>query len=200
MHSRGNADFGIPLLDLISTDRHIRQTDSCGSHGGSHFMYLYKENNQYFVQNSKDDRYGRQIISETIYYEYMRPEWKEAKRQSREKICRDGKGKRCHGDCSTCPHKPNGKPLSLESFEEVGLLPASSFSIEEYVIHKELHQALNSALNSLEDQEKDIIWLYFYEGNTEAVISKILGCSQKTVNNRKRSIIEKLQELLKDYR
>lgn len=163
-------------------------------------MYLYKENNQYFVQNSKDDRDGRQIISEAVYYEYMRFEWKEAKRQSREKICRDGKGNRCKGDCSTCPHKPSGKPLSVESLQEVGLLPASSFSIEEYVIHKELHQALNSALNSLEDQEKDIIWLYFYEGNTEAVISKILGCSQKTVNNKKRSIIEKLKELLKDYR
>ena len=161
-------------------------------------MYLYKENNQYFVQNSKDDRDGRQIISEAVYYEYMRPEWKEAKRQSREKICRDGKGNRCKGDCSTCP--PSGKPLSVESLQEVGLLPASSFSIEEYVIHKELHQALNTAVNSLDEEEKDIIWLYFYEGNTEAVISKILGCSQKTVNNKKRSIIEKLKELLKDYR
>lgn len=192
--------IGIPLLDLISTDRHIRQTDSCGSHGGSHFMYLYKENNQYFVQNSKDNREERQIISEAVYYEYMRFEWKEAKRQSREKICRDGKGNRCKGDCSTCPHKPSGKPLSVESLQEVSLLPASSFSVEEYVIHKELFQALNSAVSSLENQEKDIIWLYFYEGNTEAAIGKILGCSQKTVNNKKRSIIEKLQELLKDYR
>ena len=68
------------------------------------------------------------------------------------------------------------------------------------MIHKELFQALNSAVSSLENQEKDIIWLYFYEGNTEAAIGKILGCSQKTVNNKKRSIIEKLQELLKDYR
>ncbi len=120
-------------------------------------MYLYKENNQYFVQNSKDDRDGRQIISEAVYYEYMRPEWKEAKRQSREKICRDGKGKRCHGDCSTCPHKPNGKPLSVECLEDDGILLSSSFSVEEYVINKELFQALNTAVNSLDEEEKDII-------------------------------------------
>lgn len=163
-------------------------------------MYLYKKDNQYFVKNGKDDKEEPQIISKEIYLEYMRPRWKESKRRSREKICRDGKGKRCKGDCSTCPHKPSGKPLSVESLQEVGLLPASSFSIEEYVIHKELHQALNTAVNSLDEEEKDIIWLYFYEGNTEAVISKILGCSQKTVNNKKRSIIEKLKELLKDYR
>ncbi len=163
-------------------------------------MYLYKENNQYFVQNSKDDRYGRQIISETIYYEYMRPEWKEAKRQSREKICRDGKGKRCHGDCSTCPHKPNGKPLSVECLEDDGILLSSSFSVEEYVINKELFQALNTAVNSLDEEEKDIIWLYFYENHTEEIVGEILGFCQKTINNRKRCIIKKLKKLLKDYR
>lgn len=163
-------------------------------------MYLYKKGNQYFVQSSKDDQSERQIISEAIYYEYMRPEWREAKRQSREKICRDGKGNRCQGDCSICPHKPSGKPLSLEWLAEDGLLPTNSFSVEEYVIHKELFQALNNAINSLDKQEKDIIWLYFYECNVEATVGKILGISQKTVNNKKRSILEKLQEVLKDYR
>lgn len=163
-------------------------------------MYLYKKGNQYFVQSSKDKQGEQQIISEAIYYEYMRPVWKEAKRRGREKTCRDGKGNRCQGDCSICPHKPNGKPLSLEWLAEDGLFPIDSFSVESYVMHKELLQALNNAIRSLDRQEKDIIWLYFYKNNTEATIGRILGLSQKTVNNKKRSILEKLQELLKDYR
>lgn len=166
-------------------------------------MYLYKENNQCFVVDNKDDKEDknkRQLISEEVYCAYMRPIWREAKRQSREKACRCGKGNRCQGNCSTCPHQPNGRPLSLEWLEEDGLSPAFSFSVEEYVVRKELFQALNTAVSSLDEQEKDIIWLYFYECNVEATVGKILGLSQKTVNNKKQHILEKLQELLKDYR
>lgn len=163
-------------------------------------MYLYKKDNQYFVKNSRDDQSEPQVISEAIYYEYMRPRWRESKRWSREKICRDGKGNRCKGDCSTCPHKPIGRPLSLEWLAEDGLLPTNSFSVEEYVMQKELLHALNTAISLLDEQERDIIWLHFYKNNTEAVVGRILGLSQKTVNNRKRSILEKLQEMLKDYR
>lgn len=95
---------------------------------------------------------------------------------------------------------PLSIPLSLEWLAEDGLLPTNSFSIEEYVMQKELLHALNTAISLLDEQERDIIWLYFYKNNTEAVVGRILGLSQKTVNNRKRSILEKLQEMLKDYR
>ena len=106
--------------------------------------------------------------------------------------------------------KPSGKakkcskyqrPLSLErAEEELGFLPLSSFSVESYVIQKELYQAVYVAIENLESEQKQIIFSYYFEGKTQKQIGAELDVCQKTVSNKKKEVIEQLQELLKDFR
>lgn len=92
-------------------------------------------------------------------------------------------------------------PLSLDrAKDELGFLPISPFSVEAYVIQKELYQALNAAIENLESEQRQIILLYYFEDHTETQIAIELGVCQKTVNNKKQKALERLKELLKDFR
>lgn len=92
-------------------------------------------------------------------------------------------------------------PLSLDRAEgELGFLPISSFSVEAYVIQKELYQALNAAIENLGNEQRQIILLYYFEDETETQIGIELGVCQKTINNKKQKALDRLKELLKDFR
>lgn len=92
-------------------------------------------------------------------------------------------------------------PLSLNRAEgELGFLPISPFSVEAYVIQKELYQALNAAIENLGNEQRQIILLYYFEDETEAQIGIELGVCQKTVNNKKQKALDRLKDLLKDFR
>lgn len=90
-------------------------------------------------------------------------------------------------------------PYSLEQAEEdLGLMASNSFSVEEYVLKKELGQALRSAINSLDVNYRQIILLYYFGGQSEGEIGNKLGICQKTVNNRKRKALRLLKKTLED--
>jgi DNA-binding CsgD family transcriptional regulator len=116
--------------------------------------------------------------TEEQYRAYMRPLWREDKRQQR------------HGDDEVSVDKLR---------DEFELEPECDFNLEEIVLKKELLVALRRELAALQDIERTIL-LMAANGYSEAAIGKVVGLSQKAVNKRKHKLYALLQDRLKDYR
>lgn len=129
------------------------------------------------------------------YEAYMRPEWKEDKRQQRlaEKRKKQEETKTLQGWDT---------PVSYEELRETGygfLGAAEQDSLEEIVEKEELLEALRRELAQLEDLDWTILEM-FSHGISEAAIGREVGLSQKGVNKRKHRLLEQLRKQLKDYR
>ena len=133
-------------------------------------------------------------VTEEQYRAYVRPAWAERKRVEREGRCRDKNGNRCNDDCSKCTKERTGRPLSIEQLEETGNEVSDSANTAESAINKLCIEKLYDALNELEPENLQIIQMLFFEGLTERQTADRIGLSQKSVNNRKNKIIEKLRE------
>lgn len=108
----------------------------------------------------------------------MRPVWAEKKRKSRQR-------------------DKNIKILSLDALMEENYEPASDQRlIDEIVEDKLLLEMLCSALQELTEDERGLIDALFYHAKTERAVAAEIGVSQKTVNNRKNSILAKLRKLI----
>lgn len=138
------------------------------------------------------------IVSEEIYYAYIRPIWAEKKRQQRAKRCRGPKGVRCQGDCSGCKYQDEGYVLSLEWVQEKDIILDEPFIVEDYITRQELYQALYAAIDTLDSRDQEICML-FADGKTERKIAELVNLSQRGVNYRKKVIFAKLKELLKEF-
>ncbi len=142
-------------------------------------------------------------VTEEVYRAHKQPLWAERKRQERERRCiiSNGKGgtKRCMEDCSTCDKQRTGSVLSLDKFSDDGFEVSDSVNIDELVEDKLLLEELFAALDELDPENRRIAEL-FSMGKTEREIAKYIGCSQKTVNNRKPKIFAQLREALKDWK
>ena len=112
------------------------------------------------------------------YYEFMRPLWREDKRQQR------------HGDAEVSADKLRDK------FE---LEPECDFDLEKIVLKKELLTALRRELVALQDIDRTILTM-IADGFSEAAVGESVGLSQKAVNKRKHKLYALLQDRLKDYR
>ena len=112
------------------------------------------------------------------YYEFMRPLWREDKRQQR------------HGDAEVSADKLRDK------FE---LEPECDFDLEKIVLKKELLTALRRELVVLQDIDRTILTM-IADGFSEAAVGESVGLSQKAVNKRKHKLYALLQDRLKDYR
>ena len=128
------------------------------------------------------------------YEAYMRPEWKEDKRQQRlvEKRRKQEANKTLQGWDT---------PVSYEQLceTEYGFLEATEQdSLEEIVEKEELLEALRRELAKLEELDQTILKMAF-NGVSEAVIGREVGLSQKGVNNRKHRLLAELRERLEDY-
>lgn len=114
-------------------------------------------------------------VSEELYREYNRPEWRRRKQQQRYDI-----------------------PDSLELLQEdPSFQLAADMAVEDVVEKKMLISALRHVLDTLNELDQQILQLYG-EGYKEAEIGKVVGVCQKTVNNRKRRALEKIREDLKN--
>lgn len=130
----------------------------------------------------------------------MRIYWKDAKRQERETRCLKANGKtRCNENCSKCSRTRDGQPLSIDWLAEDGMLPQESFSVEAYIEQKELYQALHAAIDMLDEKDRLIILLIFFEEKSERAIESQVGLKQSAINSRKRNALIKLKEILKDF-
>lgn len=105
------------------------------------------------------------------YYEYMRPLWREDKRQQR------------HGTDEVSADKVR---------DDYELEVPDDFNLEETILKEEL-------LAALQDINRTIL-LMLADGSSEAATGKAVGLSQKAVNKRKHKLYALLKEHLEDFR
>lgn len=115
--------------------------------------------------------------TEEQYKEYMRPLWREDKRQQRQ------------------------EPMaSLDKmYEETEYEAADTSDLEADLMKEILIDELRMALDELEEIDRTIMDMYS-RGKSEAEIGQAVGMSQRGVNKRKHKVLLKLKIRLKDYR
>lgn len=137
-------------------------------------------------------------VTDAVYKEYMRPEWREQKRRQREQRCAV-EGKRCQKDCNHCDYSPDGAALSLERLEEdLGKTAVDNFDIAERCMIELLYQALYEAMDELTPEDKKIIKMLSNE-ISERKIGAEVGLSQTGVNKHKHKIKDFLRARLEKY-
>lgn len=116
-------------------------------------------------------------VTEEQYYEYMRPLWREDKRQQRQ------------------------EPMaSLDKmYEETEYEAADTSDLEANVMKEIMIEELHKALNELEEIDRVIMEMYS-TNRSELEIGQAVGMSQRGVGKRKQRILLKLRSRLKDYK
>ena len=115
-------------------------------------------------------------VSEEVYRVYKRAEWREEKQ-------RDVRSERESSFEFMCENDFDGQAV------------ADQMLVDEIVADKLLPDELYAALAELADDEQSLINALFYQDKSERDISKETGVPQKTINNRKQSILKKLKKL-----
>lgn len=72
-------------------------------------------------------------------------------------------------------------------------------SAEEQALQNIQTQQLHKALLLLSDDERDLIERLFFQEQTEREIAAVYGLSQNAVNKRRKRVLDKLRELIKDF-
>ncbi|WP_320914995.1 RNA polymerase sigma factor [Enterocloster bolteae] len=116
-------------------------------------------------------------VTEEQYKTYMRPLWREDKRQQRQ------------------------EPMaSLDKmYEETEYEAADTSDLEAYVMKKMMIEELYAALDELEELDRTIMEMYS-TNHSEAEIGQAVGMSQRGVGKRKQRILLKLRTRLQDYK
>ncbi len=83
------------------------------------------------------------------------------------------------------------------SYEEV--ISSKKVDVEEEIVQKDLSEKLKEAIEKLDEREKLVIQLIFYEELPLKEIAGILGCSISRVSQIKGEAIEKLRKFMKDF-
>ena len=88
--------------------------------------------------------------------------------------------------------------LSLDSLggegkDGVNFIADPNVNVEEEVVHRIMLDKLRVALNKLSSEELMLIDLLFTQLKSEREISKLTGIPQKSVNNKKKKLLEKLR-------
>ena len=161
----------------------------------------FKKNGKYYVIVE-----GKNVeVEEEVYYAFMRPEWREEKRQQREWRCRDGKGHRCNKNCEECEiyrlgKGPTGSVLSLDQmFEEDGYEAKGSKGHADIVL---LKMALDSLLEELREMVPDADRIVDMIRDEEMIkdVAKELDVPPTTLKSRKDKVHDFLEKHLKDFR
>lgn len=112
------------------------------------------------------------------YLAYMRPLWREDKRELR--------------------HSADEKSTD-QLYDDYEWETPDDFNLEKAILNKELLSVLYSQLELLKDIDRMILSMVA-NGFSEAAIGKKVGLSQKGVNKRKHKMYALLKEHLKDFR
>ena len=116
--------------------------------------------------------------TEEQYRAYMRPLWREDKRQQR------------HGADEESVDRAR---------DDYELEVPDDFDLEESIMKTERLMALRRELAALQDIDRTILTM-IADGFSEAAVGESVGLSQKAVNKRKHKLFALLQDRLKDYR
>lgn len=91
------------------------------------------------------------------------------------------------------------KEDSYDRLEEAGSAPGTSEDVViGALIEKQQKQCLYEALRELGENEFAILFEIYWNGKSERELSLQTGVPQKTINDRKRRILAKLKQKLKD--
>lgn len=86
---------------------------------------------------------------------------------------------------------------SLESLEENGCFSVQSdTSPEEAVLKKMYIDKLREALENLPEEDAYLIYLLFFEEITVKEAAQLCGCSRKTIQNRRKRILDNLYQMM----
>ncbi|MGC8971013.1 MAG: sigma-70 family RNA polymerase sigma factor [bacterium] len=93
-------------------------------------------------------------------------------------------------------------PIVISSVEELleerGIeVPDNRELVEDKIIEEELLETLGKAIRKLNDREKQILNLYYYEGLTLKQIGLVLGITESRVSQLHTQIILKLRRIIK---
>lgn len=135
-----------------------------------------KEREKYFI------RLGGGALVEVGREIYL--EWYRSERRERYQKERDRK----YGVCS------------LEGLREKGCLPEMAVGAgnvtQEAALWSIGRDRLCNALDRLAGQDARLVRLLYFEGLTVKEAARILGCSRKSVGNRRRRILKELEHIL----
>ncbi|WKY46094.1 sigma factor-like helix-turn-helix DNA-binding protein [Eubacteriaceae bacterium ES2] len=116
-------------------------------------------------------------VTKEQYYEYMRPIWREDKREQRQETM-----------------------ASLDKMhEETEYEIADNYDLEADIMKQFMIDELHKALDELEEIDRTIMDMYSHD-HSEAEIGQAIGMSQKGVNKRKHKALLKLKTRLNDFR
>ena len=118
-------------------------------------------------------------VNREIYLEWYRSERRERYQRERD---------RKYGLCS------------IEKLHEKGYFPEQLVSTkdttQEAVLKKESWDKLKKALQNLPEQDARLIRLMYFEETTIKETANIFRCSRKTIQNRRKRILEKIGKML----
>lgn len=161
-----------------------------------------KRAGQKFVSIKENHRTVMVPVTDEVYKEYMRPEWREDKREERLCECIYKKKKACtRQNCESCT-TPIYRTESLEHATEVhGFQPGSSKEeVEKAVARNELKRLLRDIIAEL-DLEDQQIWDGLLDEKSERELAEELGYSSKTsIHKRKEKLFSVLRKKLSDFR
>lgn len=87
--------------------------------------------------------------------------------------------------------------LPIKGIKKEDVLIDESADLDEIVSKKEMLSNLYEAIETLEDEEKELILAIYCEGMTEREYAEQKGMYHNAIHYRKKRILEKLKELLK---
>lgn len=138
-------------------------------------------------------------VSKEVFDLLRRSAWVEYAHERRDSRCLKADGTRCKDNCKECAYTRSGLPLTLNQLLEDGLQIAGDCNIEKHVEHRELMTALHKAIDDLEEMDQEIVTMWA-NGFSEREIARRIGMSQRGVGYRRKKLIKKLAEALKDFR
>ena len=140
---------------------------------------------------------------------YMRPIWREQKKEQRESKCmvpgKDGRLVRCrktNAECAECPYSANvtfeeNKSASLTYLTDEGAEPVVDGAMEANTVASILFDQFNAMVTEVNTRYGDVFRL-LYDGKTQAQIAEALHMKPRTVSDDVRRIRAILQPVAKD--
>ena len=137
-----------------------------------------KEREKYFIRLGD----GKLVeVNREIYLEWYRSERRERYQKERD---------RKHGLCS------------IDKFHEKGYFPEQSIcasdTTQETALRNECQSRLQNALKNLPEQDACLLKLLYFEDITVKKAADIFNCSRKTIQNRRKQILEKIRKIMEE--
>lgn len=141
----------------------------------------------------REDNHTYYLVSEELYLELKRPEWREAKRKERNQKANElSREKTADVSVKVSAHN---ETLVDNFHDSAELANQITESPEELLLKQERLDALYEVLATLSARDREIISLFSLK-YTDAKIGEKIGMSQRGVNKRKKAILAQLKEIL----